>query len=387
MVASRVLNEAASGFERRLEVLTAEITSRMQKEVLELGQLEAPEMWEVVRQVTLDGRRIHAEHLRQGCVLPGSIAEPDRQAVHAAVHAGMSVAGVLQAFRIGHSSSWEVWLDVTEALDVADSERPAVLRNISRFAIAYDDRLMNMVAEEFELELRRTAASPSKRRMKVVRDLIEGVVDEAPELEYPMEIEHLGVIAWGSDALATLQGLRDALNRQLLWAEVQESLLVGWLGSGSSLEPGWRRALVAFAPVGDGSVAIGSPGFGVEGFRNSHRQAGEAHVVARRLGGRVTVYDEVAFEALALRDEPAAREVVASVLAGLDAPEARTEQLRETLRAYFAAHQNAASAASALGVHEQTVARRLRSIEEMTGSPVHARSAELELALRLDYLL
>ena len=46
-----------------------------------------------------------------------------------------------------------------------------------------------------------------------------------------------------------------------------------------------------------------------------------------------------------------------------------------------------AAAAAALGVHEQTVAARLRAVEERTGRSVAARRAELETALRLrEYL-
>ena len=44
------------------------------------------------------------------------------------------------------------------------------------------------------------------------------------------------------------------------------------------------------------------------------RQAGEAQVVARRRPRPVTLYEDVALEAFALRDEIAAREFVGTVL-------------------------------------------------------------------------
>jgi DNA-binding PucR family transcriptional regulator len=60
--------------------------------------------------------------------------------------------------------------------------------------------------------------------------------------------------------------------------------------------------------------------------------------------------------------------------------------LRETLRAYFAADRNGASAAAALRVTRQTVNNRLRVIEERLERPLSACATELEAALRLDDL-
>jgi DNA-binding PucR family transcriptional regulator len=65
----------------------------------------------------------------------------------------------------------------------------------------------------------------------------------------------------------------------------------------------------------------------------------------------------------------------------------RSETLRATLAAYFGSGQNAASAAALLGVHERTIANRLRAIEAQAGRPVATRRAELEMALRLRDLL
>ena len=104
-------------------------------------------------------------------------------------------------------------------------------------------------------------------------------------------------------------------------------------------------------------------------------------------GRPITHYAEVALESLAAVDEDAAAAFVARELAGLDGDDVRSTRLRQTLRAWFAAGHNAAAAAAALGVHEQTVAQRLRTVEERTGRPVAARRAELETALRLRDLL
>jgi DNA-binding PucR family transcriptional regulator len=61
----------------------------------------------------------------------------------------------------------------------------------------------------------------------------------------------------------------------------------------------------------------------------------------------------------------------------------RAENLRHTVRAYFAAGNSAAAAATELGVAERTVTYRLRRAEELIGRPLTGRRAELETALRL----
>ena len=60
--------------------------------------------------------------------------------------------------------------------------------------------------------------------------------------------------------------------------------------------------------------------------------------------------------------------------------------LRETLRAYFDAGFNAATAAAALEVDRHTVQRRLRKVEEALGRLLHTCHAELEVALVLEEL-
>ena len=111
-------------------------------------------------------------------------------------------------------------------------------------------------------------------------------------------------------------------------------------------------------------LAVGTPGEGVEGFRSSHRQALSTYRIARGTTQPVTTFADVVLLALTLQDPTLAREFVRCELGPLAGDDARSQLLRETLRAYFDAGQNAAAAAAALGVHERTVTYRLRSIEQ-----------------------
>jgi hypothetical protein len=385
MPVDTALTHAASEFEAQIDELAGVITVRMQEEIEELGELEAPELWEVVRRVSVGGRRALATSFRDGESLPDALPEPDVEAVHAAAAAGMSLPAVLHSFRIGHVVTMEAWLDAVERMDLPEAERLPLSRRVARFVTAYDNRLANLLGEEYERERVRAQLSPDKQRLRQIRRLIEGWSDEAEGLDYDLGFEHIGVVAWGSDARATLDDLANLLGRKLLWAPAEDELLMAWLGAPVS-DGEERSRLHRFQPRGSTRITVGNAAAGLEGFRRTHREAGEAQVVATRRPRPVTLYEEVALEALALRNEVVAREFAESVLGHLNQADERG-QLRQTLRAYFASSQNGASAAAALGVHEQTVSRRLSAIERLIGSPVNQRRAELELALRLEEVL
>lgn len=387
MPLERNLQAAAARFEQGLDDLAARISRREHEEIDEFKDLDAPELWEVNRRITREGRLNQAISLRRGMLLPASCPEADAEAARFAGGGGTSLATVLQAYRIGHALSWDAWLNAVESLDISEPARKECLKAITRFVVAYDDRIMNLVAAEFEQAQEAARISPAKKRLKLIRDLIDGSAQSLNGLDYDLDLEHLGVIAWGPDAQAALHELASTLDRRLIWAPAEDDLLMAWLGSASPFSDEGKRALRDFRAMGDGQLAVGTPAMGLEGFRRSHREAGEAHVVARRHPQPLTLYDDVALEAFALRDEMAAREFVAHALRGLRGGDKRSGDLCHTLRAYFAAGQNAASAAAALGVHEHTVTRHIRKVEETLGCPVNARRAELELALRLERLL
>jgi DNA-binding PucR family transcriptional regulator len=151
-----------------------------------------------------------------------------------------------------------------------------------------------------------------------------------------------------------------------------------WLGGETPLERGQRLRVPATA-----RIALGRDAAGTDGFRASHEQASRAYGVARMGDGAVTTFDDVALEVLMASDPPAATAFVRDELGALTGDDERSQTLRATLRAWFATGHNAAAAAARLGVHEQTVAARLRVIEEQIGRPPRERRAELEAALRL----
>jgi hypothetical protein len=382
-VTAETLEEVAARFDEGLDELAETIALRMRAEIAEVRELEAPELWAEVRRFNRESRAAQAAHLRRGRTLPDSILPADADAARAAARFGLSLASALQAFRIGHNASWECWLNVIAATEMSERDRNDCLLTVSRFVDAYDDRVMVLVAAEYEGELDRGRRHGELHRLRIVRELIEGARSSADGLGYDLELEHVAVVAWGVEPQKALQELSRGLDRRLLQIDAEDQLVLAWLGGRRPLSEEQRRSLLDFDPGDRTALAFGTSHPGVDGFRRSHREAGGAHLVASHRANPVTLYEDVALEAFALRDESAARDFVANELASLSGADERSTRYRSTLRTYFATGQNAASAAATLGIHEATVTRHLRQIEEQIGSPVNKRRAELELALRL----
>jgi DNA-binding PucR family transcriptional regulator len=124
---------------------------------------------------------------------------------------------------------------------------------------------------------------------------------------------------------------------------------------------------------------------GIDGWRLTHRQAQAALLVAQRRPQMLTRYADVSLIAAVLSDRELERSLVAVHLAPLDGQKDSVVS-RETLRAYFAAGCNAATAAAALRVDRHTVERRLHAIETRLGRLLNTCRAELEVALRVEEL-
>ena len=209
---------------------------------------------------------------------------------------------------------------------------------------------------------------------------------ESAELGYELDAWRLGVIATGTSAKQTVQRLAAGLGRELLSVSRGEQTVWGWLGGRCSLASTDIERLLSVKEPGGVSLAVGEPGKGFDGWRlappgpgrDAHRAAQASDEVRpicrRRAAGRCA------------GDEEFARSLVQIHLSPLKNQRDGGAVARETLRAYFAAGCNGATAAASLGVARHTIERRLRTVEEMLGHLLRTRSAELEVALLIDEL-
>ena len=297
--------------------------------------------------------------------------------------------GELEAFaygyRAGQVTLWEAWFSLIEDSDLEGGERRVLLARGSDFFFRYADLLADYVTTICRDEMLQLRSNGSQGRFDAVKALLEG--DPMPATSGALDLDlrqyHLGLIAWGEDAEPAARKLATELGRPLVVVAPIPDICWGWISGARPLTDDERRRIERFRPPAGAGLALGLGEHGEYGFRTTHRQAQRARLLAPDSVPSVTLYSDVTVEALASENPEEARSFIARELGAINDDSTSSKRIRETLRAYFAAEHNAASAAATIGIHQQTVANRLRAAEERLGHPIGARRVELELALRL----
>lgn len=365
--------------------LADELVGAIHDRVPEYAGFGGPELWEAVRDSCLANLETGLEAIAGDLRVPEEVPADARELALITARLGLPLGALLRTYRIGHAIVWERMFELLEAEPIDAPARREAIAAASAYLFDHVDRVSAMVTDEYTAERDRFLRSREQRRTQLVRDVLEGA-DPDPAgamgtLDYDLRLEHLALVVSAPDAEAVVRSLGQGLDApHRLVVVLTGDTAWGWLGRTREFDLPERLPAVEGA-----RISFGEPAAGVEGFRTSHRQARDAHRVALRAGarGQPVRYEDVALESLAGGDDARATVFVARELRGIDGEDARSQRLRATLRAYFAAGQNASAAAAVLGVHEHTVAYRLRTIEQALGRPVTTRRAELETALRL----
>jgi hypothetical protein len=287
---------------------------------------------------------------------------------------------VLRRYVVGHRVLGDF---ILEEIEGDEATRRGEVKALIAGHAGLLDRLLADVTGEYGREASRPISSTG-RRAELVRRTLGGETPGESGLEHDFDAQHLALVALGPGAEESARRLTAACDARTLLAVPDECSAWLWISRRERPEPEALAALVEGAPrisIGAGAVAGG-----LEGWRRSHRQARAAVAIGRRHGAGVTFYEDVALLAAVLGDEDFAAYLTDTYLAPLGSERDGGETLRSTLRAYFAAGQNVSSAAAALGVGRQTVANRLRAVEERMGRSITVSAAELEASLRLSDL-
>jgi len=248
------------------------------------------------------------------------------------------------------------------------------------------DRLLAAVSEEHGRETRERPTSTEERRAERIERLLGGEALDTSELGYELEGHHVGVLARGPGTHGTLKSLASSLDRRLLAVRYGEETTWGWLGGRRPFEAEELVCQVKARWPKECALALGEPGEDIAGWRLTHRQAKAALTVALHGDEPVVRYADVALLTAVLKDELLVASLRKMYLEPLEGERDGGEVAKETLRAYFDAGCNVSSAATVLGVHRDTVAKRLRAIEATIRRSAAACGPELETALRLAQL-
>ena len=317
------------------------------------------------------------------------------------VHRGVSVEALLRAYHAAHAAFFRRW---TEEVRGAVEDPATVSEGVvegARWSFTFVQALSRGVVQCYQEERERWVRSAAAVRAEVVEAVLGGeqldVNSAGARLGYDLRRHHLAFVVWSADQGGDgdpggLERSASAIAASLgspspLLVPLGRRLLAGWVGSRQPIDAGsLERLRLPSDTAPNALAAVGSPAQGVDGFRRSHLQAMRARRVARlsrQRPGTVVRYPTVAVAALASADLEHAQEFVATELGPLASDDDDAVRLAATLRVYLEEGASPRRTARRLGVHENTIANRIRSAEELLGRPIKPRISELLVALRL----
>lgn len=297
-------------------------------------------------------------------------------------------------WRAALTVAWRVWLEhciqhcddralLTELLHVSGTslvqyalDSLSALREVSVAAAMGD-------ADAEAIALIQLVASGAP----VMEDIVES------RLGYRLTRQHVALVLWVDDA-SQAEVLNEAI-RDVRRTEAGRTSLVArasatsrwlWLSSvDTPLLPGVQEVLSGLRPL---RVAVGRPGYGLEGFRSSHQDALAAQALVVRLDSsqKFTSYAEVELIDALTKDRESAARFVLKTLGPLAHAE---ESLRTTLLTYVQSGFNTTRAAARLYAHRNTVERRVSKADELSmvkleDNPTHVAAALLVLQVAPD---
>jgi sugar diacid utilization regulator len=252
------------------------------------------------------------------------------------------------------------------------------------------ERLTAAVEAEYLQEREGIEHAPDRGRAEVVRRLLADervALSELAELDYELHASwHLGLIAAGAKtAQSVLKRLEIGLGRKLLAVLCADGAVWAWLGGQRALASTDIERTLQVGLTADDVLAVGSPGKGMDGWRQTHREAQAALLVALRKREGLVRYADSPLLAAALQNDTLAKWLKDLVMPLRRRPDGGM-RLFEALRAYIDSECNRRAAASVLEVDRHTVVNRLRAVEDLLGHTLHTRLSELDVALRLEEL-
>jgi DNA-binding PucR family transcriptional regulator len=309
---------------------------------------------------------------------------------------GVPISALLRTYRLGQAAFQQAVMVEIARADVDAATVAAAAEELSTVAFAYVDRISEEVVAAYQQErdewMRNRTAARSARVAALLGNTVGDLAEVEKTLNYRLDQGHVAVIAWSTattpavDRLARVEAAVAKVSEGLasprapLTVVRDESTIWAWLPR-SNVGP----VTIAAPRDPEVRIAVGDPAIGVEGFRRSHRQARQAHLVAMiaEVDARqaVTVWAQVGSVALMCADRDALADWVQDTLGGLSAQDEAMARLRETLSTFLTTGGSFTASAQLLHMHKNTVQYRVRKAEEALGRPLSARRRDVELAL------
>jgi DNA-binding PucR family transcriptional regulator len=317
---------------------------------------------------------------------------------------GIPLNALVRAYRLGQHLMNELVFAEVRAIDIPEPARYTVLEEITATMFQYIDSISQQVVVVYEDERERWVENQNSLRAMRVREVLAAQkpvdVDGATTtIRYPLRWHHLGLVMWypdvgtKGDEIGRLQrflrelGQASGAAASPLFIAADRTCGWGWLPYRVATES--AEACVREFALGRPdapSIAIGTMAAGLEGFRQSHREAEAARRVAL-IGARpepalIGADDRgLPLAALLGSDIADTRTWVASVLGDLAGDTDNDARLRETLRVFLRCGSSYKQAADELNLHFNTVKYRVGRAVARRGRAVAADRLDVEVAL------
>lgn len=319
---------------------------------------------------------------------------------------GISLSAMVRAYRIGHWRFLQWCLDELNRQDADEDLATATNRRMLRVSFGYIDRVTEHVIAVYQQERDHWLLSQTAARAARVRDILtEKDVDlnwAEPALGYPLRQNHLGLVAWlptltgGGEGLAKLHRITNEIAQKLdcparpLFVPRDAMFSWAWLPLGSHGDVPWKQ-VSDVVEHSDPSVHVcaGRVGYGIEGFRSTHRQAVRTQELAAAASPvpQFTNFSHVGPIALMATNIDDMRTWVWGILGPLAVDDESSARLRETVQIFLGTGCSYTATASAQILHKNTVQYRIRKAEEILGYSVQQGHIDLEVALlAVEYL-
>ncbi|NEW52469.1 PucR family transcriptional regulator [Nocardia cyriacigeorgica] len=310
---------------------------------------------------------------------------------------------LVRAYRLGQQKLLSIVFEEVRTLELDPQLQLDVFEQITTITFGYIDWISQQVVATYQTERDHWLENRNSTRAVRVREVLDGGavdVDAVTDaIRYPLRRTHLALVLWlpaGGDELSRLERfvreLAESLDALGAGLFVAADRLTGWgwipLPSATAHDSAEQVRRFAAERAEAPWIALGTPQPGIDGFRDSHRQALQARTVALAAGpaaARVTAAGDPGLTAAALlgRDLAQARSWVHTVLGPLAVDSDNDARLRETLRVFLQTGSSHKAAAEALNLHANSVKYRVDRAIERRGEPIAGDRLDVEMALLL----
>lgn len=313
--------------------------------------------------------------------IPPALVEQTRRTARMGVRPGVLV----RLYLAGHRRFMDFIREEVGWSGYTDQE--AVFEHLRATYHSLLEHIIASVEHEHDQERERLTLSPEQRRIKLVRRLLVEDVDPAEhkELDYDVGASwHLGVIANGVEGAEILRGLKLARGQKLLLVPGDDGTVWAWLGSKAKLTIAEFKRLLSANRYPNPPLAIGEPGGGLQGWRQTHEEAQVAALIARHeLSGLTRCVDALPIVG-ALQNEALIRMYEKTYILPLNRLRKGGQPARKALLAYCKHGHNASSAGDAINASRRTVENHINDARKVLGDPLNLTA--LEIALWLEQL-